>query len=59
MDLIKGSLHVSLLELHHREGEYIEQQRTTEVVKRRGLIHEQGLQATAIHIDLIELKVKK
>lgn len=56
MNLIIGSPHVNLLELQQREGEHIEQQGTTEMVKKWAVIHKQGLQATAICIDLTELK---
>lgn len=55
MDLITGSSHVNLLELQQREGEYIEHQGTTGVVKKWGVTHKQGLQATATCIDMIEL----
>lgn len=56
MKLIIGSLHVNLLELQQREGEHIEQQGTTEMAKKWTVIHKRGLQATAICIDLTELK---
>lgn len=48
MGLITASLYVNLLELPQREGERIAQQGTTEVLKKWGVTHKQGLQATAI-----------
>lgn len=43
LDLIAESLHINLLELQQKR-KHVEQQGTTEVAKKWGMLHKQGLQ---------------